>query len=369
MSSAIRKRRRQAAAVVVLAVVLALVVAATGSSSRSATPLQQAQAYLKKAMQKPKSLPIKPSSKPIPKGKFVVYVHCGATACNALADGASKAAKVLGWKYQTIATQGTPESVKAAFATAVRLKPNAVISSGWDRATYESELQELKKMGTGVFNYSTLDKPGTGITVMVGDVNGVGVEGTQLAAWVVSDTKGKANTLFVDVPAYTILQGVTRLFKSNYAKWCPGCPLDTMQMPATALGKDAPDRVVSYLRSHPDVNYVAFSLDAAAIGLPAALRAAGLNGKVKFVGASPTVENLGYVASGDEAATVNQPYYETQAILMDAAARYVTGQSLAQDQSYQIQYFVETKGNLARTSGFGPVVPDLYGKLKKIWRK
>ena len=53
-----------------------------------------------------------------------------------------------------------------------------------------------------------------------------------------------------------------------------------LDIPLTSLGKDAPDRIVSYLRSHPDVNYIALSVtDALGAGLPAALTGLRLSGR------------------------------------------------------------------------------------------
>jgi ribose transport system substrate-binding protein len=352
-----------------VAIVVALAVTSAGSAGRSATPLQQAQAALKVALTLPKSIGLKKSAKPIPTGKRIVYVHCGVPACTIIADAINRAAKVLGWKYQTLSTDGTPESVKNAWKTAVRMKPDAVLSSGYDKALYATELAQLKKLGIGVYNYATLDKPGGGIRLMIGGPKDVEPAGWQMAAYIVSDTKGKANVLYVDLPSFTILQPVGKAFKRDYAKWCPGCPIDTMDMPVTALGKDAPDKIVSYLRAHPDVNYVAFSYDGASLGLPAALKAAGIAGKVKFVGEAPSVENLGYVASGGEAATVSQGYYEIWANVVDAVARDLTGQSIKGNQSWKIPYFLQTKSNLKSSTGFAPVVPNLYGQLKQLWLK
>ena len=66
---------------------------------------------------------------------------------------------------------------------------------------------------------------------------------------------------------------------------CPDCKTDTIDIPLTSLGKDAPDRIVSYLRSHPKVNYVVLSESGSlGPGLTGALRAAGLADKVKIVG-------------------------------------------------------------------------------------
>ena len=62
-------------------------------------------------------------------------------------------------------------------------------------------------------------------------------------------------------------------FKSSYKKYCPDCEYGSIDIPVTSLGKDAPDRIVSYLRSHPEVNHVVLSVsNALGAGLPAALR-------------------------------------------------------------------------------------------------
>jgi ribose transport system substrate-binding protein len=369
MSSTTPKpRHRRAGIVAILSLVTALAVAATAFAGSSATPLEQAKVALKAALKKPTRLGFPQHTKPIPTGKSVVYIHCGVPACSILAEGASKAAKVLGWKYTTLSTDGTPESVLNAWKTAVRMKVDAVLSSGYDRVLFEKELQQLKQRNVAVVNYATLDKAGNGITLVIGGREDIKPEGIQMAAKVTVDTAGKANVLLVDLPSFTILQPVGQVFKQKMAQWCPGCPVATMAMPVTALGKDAPDRVVSYLRSHPKVNYVVYSYDGVSVGLPAALKAVGLEKKVKFVGASGTVENLGYIQRGEQAATVSQGYYEVMAIMMDAAARHINGESVKPDQ-LPVPYFLVTKQTLTNATGFGPVVPDLYGKLKKIWLK
>ena len=118
---------------------------------------------------------------------------------------------MLDWEYETISSDGTPESVKKAWATAVRMDPDAVISSGFDTAVYKAELEELKEMDIPVVNYATTDQGPTGnVTARIGDPKAVAAQGELMAAGVVADTDGKANTLFVDVPAFTILKGVAR---------------------------------------------------------------------------------------------------------------------------------------------------------------
>ena len=73
----------------------------------------------------------------------------------------------------------------------------------------------------------------------------------------------------------------------------------------TSLGKDAPDRIISYLRSHPKVNYVALSVtDALGAGLPAALKAAGLGDKVTIVGQGGGTQNFTDMKAGSIEALV-----------------------------------------------------------------
>jgi ribose transport system substrate-binding protein len=310
-----------------------------------------------------------PITKPIPTGKKVVYVHCGVAACTVLADGAKKAAEILGWKYQTIASDGTPESVKKAWQTANRLKADVVLGSGYDRSIFEAELKELNARGGIASIYATLTNPSADLPVSIGLPADVGREGQQSAAWVVADSKGKANTLYVNLPSFTILGPILDSFKADYKKFCSTCKLEVMDMPITALGKDSTDRIISKLRANKNINYIVMSVDVMGIGFPAALKAAGLDGKVRFMGHSPSVENLGYIDQGLQSATVNQDYYAVMAALIDGAARKMVGLPVTPVNKWSIPYFIESKGKLASTTGFGPVMPDFYGQLKKLWGK
>lgn len=366
--------------IAVVIVIAALVLSTVGRSQSDVdsrvqnhvvarTPLQQAEVYLKLALQRPTKLDLPKSTKPIPTGKFVVYIHCGVPACTVLADAAQAAAKILGWRYQTITTNGSPESVKKGWATAVRLGADVVLSSGYDRSIFSRELAQLVKRGGIAALFSTLTPPSDDIPVSTGLGKDVGREGEASAAWVVSNTKGKANTLYVNLPSFTTLKPIQDAFKIRYGKWCPGCKLKVMDIAITDIGPTATSRIIATLRSNSDINYVVFSNDALGIGFPAALRAAGLDKRVKFVGHAPSVENLGYVAAGQEAAAVNLDYYAIMATLIDGAARKMTGQPVAPANNALSPVWVETKGHIVRTNGFGPVMPDFYGQLRTIWLK
>jgi ribose transport system substrate-binding protein len=381
--------RRLRVALALLAVAVAVVAAGCGSdksssnstssnaNAASTTPppknsgLAQAKAFMQQALKPPSTLGLPATGKPIPGGKTVTYVHCGVDVCSTIAKAIKNAASVLGWNAKIIPTDGSPGSVKAAWDTVVRMKPDAAFGSGFPEALFASEAKQLKAEGVPIFEFATTD-PTTGpqITLNRGGSGEVPLVGKQMAAWVVSTTEGKANTLYVDLPAFPILPPVRSGFEAAYKQWCPNCPYAKMDLPITSIGKDAPSRIVSYLRAHPDVNRVALGYDGLDFGLPAALKAAGLSGKVQFIGEAPTETNFAYVRAGQEGATVSQGYYEIWANLVDAAARTTTDQSIAGNKSWKVPWFLVTKDNIdSAGTGFGPVVPNLKGEMQTLWDK
>jgi ribose transport system substrate-binding protein len=381
MNTIPRSGPRRAAAGAALAAMLCAAVAAcsggsTGSAnaaaaSGSSTPgAKAAAAVLRAAEARPASLGLPPVTKPIPAGKTVSFVHCGVAVCDLIAASLRNAAGILGWKVDVVPSNGTPASIKAAWDTVVRLHPDVAIGSGFNHTLFASEAAKLQAMHVPIMNWSTLDTVGDGITFVKGGPQvSSPLVGTDMAAWVVTSTGGKADTLYVDLPTYVILKPVATSFASHYKQWCPTCKLASISVPLTAIGTTAPSLIVSYLRAHPGINRIALSYDGLGVGLPAALSAAGLAGKVQFIGESATETNLAYVQAGTEAATVGEPYYEIFAMFLDAAARNMTGQPLAPDVSWQVPWFVITKANYAEGTGHTPVIPNLNGQLRQLWKK
>jgi ribose transport system substrate-binding protein len=173
----------------------------------------------------------------------------------------------------------------------------------------------------------------------------------------------------VDLPVYNILKPVREYFEQNYAKLCTGCKLDKIDIPITAIGKDVPDRVVSYLRAHPDINYVAYSLGALNVGVPAALRQAGLANKVKLIVNVGDAENYQYIASGQTHAAMAFSNVDQTWVWADALARLFTGQSIDVDRKAQLPYMLITKDNLISTGSEFPLVKDYQQQWKKLWGK
>ncbi|WP_128376341.1 sugar ABC transporter substrate-binding protein [Streptomyces cavernae] len=371
-----RAAPRALTAIVSVSALLAL--AACGSESTPAADadraaakdspgLAAARAALEKFSKRPDRIPVdKPVGKKIPRGKEIDFILCGVQSCKDLADFFTEAAKELGWKVKQIPTQGTPESVQAAYEQAVRDQPDAVIASGFPRAVYAKQLAKLKAADIPVIQSNADDVVGDGIDLLKNGPKDVGIQGEMIASWLVSDAIGKADTVYFDLPAYTILKPVKDTFADKYKEWCDGCPLDTVDVPITAVGKDMPDRVVSYLRSHPKVTHVVFSLGLLNVGVPAALKTAGINGKHILVNVGDA-QNYQYIASGLTEGAMSLNSHELAWIQADALARHFTGQSMAVDQEAVLPNMLVTRDNLPSVDGDFPIVEDYQAQFKALW--
>ncbi|MER6248290.1 substrate-binding domain-containing protein [Streptomyces griseorubiginosus] len=370
-----RAARRALAAIVPVTALLALAGCGSGTTpaadSAKAAPDSPGLTAARKAMAKysahPDRIPLtQPVGRKIPTGKTVDFILCGVQSCQDLANFFTAAANQLGWHVRQIATQGTPESVQSAYEQALRDKPDAVVSSGFPRAVYAKQLAQFKAAGIPVLQSNADDVVGDGVSLLKNGPQDVAVQGEMLASWVVADSNAQADTVYFDLPAYTILKPVKDTFAAKYKQWCAGCGLDTVDVPITAIGKDMPDRVVSYLRSHPKVTHVVFSLGLLNVGVPAALKTAGITGKHLAVNVGDG-QNYQYIQSGLSDAAMALNSHETSWLQVDALARHFTGQSMDVDQKAVLPNMLITKDNLPKTIGDFPIVEDYQAQFKALW--
>jgi ribose transport system substrate-binding protein len=318
--------------------------------------------FSKRPTQIPNSDPI---SKPIPKGKDIVFLSCGTSTCNLEAAIIKQATDALGWKLTSIANDGTPEKIKAAWAQILRDKPDGVLYTATPVEAFKNELAEASKMGIEVAACCTPDPVNDQLDFVIGtpaqSVRGGGL----MAAYIIDKSKGTGQSLFVNVSAFEIIQSIKKGFDTMMSDNCKSCSTDSIDIPLTALGKDVPDRIVSYLRSHPETKYVSLSIDGAlGAGLPAALKAAGLN-DVTVIGEGPDENTLQYIANGEQDATVTFPYYEEMFSIVDALARKFAGVPL--ETSIEVPDWIVTKDTLPTADKIFPVVEDVKDQYFKLW--
>lgn len=343
----------------------------TSSTQAAAGGVATAKALVAKYSAVPKTIGIKtPVPGEIPTGKKIDFMMCGVPSCQAFIAPLKAAAKVLGWSVNVIVAGPTPDKTTAAWNLAVRNRPDAVVSSGFPSVMWAAQLKQLAKMKIPVVECCTTDKPGNGI-IFVDTSNSAGVLGGKMQAdWVVADSNGRANAVYINIPAYPILASELAGFTAEYKKLCPSCRLAKYDQNVADVGTPAGTaKIVGYLQANPDVNYVVAGADDSLVGLPAALRAAGLGDKIKAIGLAPSTVNLNYIKNDQiEKATISFPNAEIAWKLMDVLARHFVGASLAPATSI-LPRRILTKDGIVDPNTLGPTTPTYAEEFKALWNK
>jgi ABC-type sugar transport system substrate-binding protein len=342
--------------------------AANAASGASSAGIEEAKKVVAEAAVRPDQIPVtKPIDKPIPSGKNIVFISCGVEACAIQGPLLAEAASALGWTVKQVATDGTPEKLQGAFDTAIRDGADAVIVNAANLDILAKQVADAEKAGVEFVTCCSLDEPGNGLLYNTATDEQNAAIGDYLAAEVVTDGGGKANSLYVNISVFEILKTVGDSFTAAHKKYCAECTVDTIDIPLTALGKDAPDRIVSYLRSHPDVNYVALSVsDALGAGLPAALKAAGLT-DVKVVGQGGGAQQLQDLRNGEIHALVPADLYSYDYLMIDALARKWAGVPL--EEAGPPYWLIKQDTVPANTEAAFPVVEDYKAQWLELWGK
>jgi ribose transport system substrate-binding protein len=383
------RARRRIARLAAVGGVLALVAAGCGSSSSSSsssapagssgpgsssnaantsTPsVSPAQAVVTQASVRPTSITVTtPVGKPAATGKKLVFISCGIAVCAQQGKIVAQAAASLGWESSTIATDGSPTSVQGAYDTAIRQGANGIVTTAAIRAELGAQIPQLVAKGIAVSDASSTDPVSAPFIYNTSTATQNATIGKYLAAEIAVNSKGKANTVYVNLPAYTILGPLGASFKSFYKQYCPSCGYASIDVSLTQI-PNAPSIIVSYLRSHPSVNYVALSVaDALDTGLPAALSAAGLS-NIGIVGQGGGPTDWQNLATGKELAFVPYDYYSVDYQMVDALVRHFAGASV---QLTPPPLWLMTKANApSDLSQLFPIVANYKSQFLKLWGK
>jgi ABC-type sugar transport system substrate-binding protein len=342
---------------------------AATSQAASNPQLEEAKKSVDAHIEPPTEIgPTEPIGKPIPKGKKIVYVNCGAEACTNQGKGLESAAKVLGWTVQTIQAQPTPQSVQAAMTEAVRRNPDAVVSAGFSRALYARQIDEMNEKKIAVITSTGMEPTGEGGTTFNAEPPAEASVATSLLADKTTvDLDGKGEVGAVYLTGYPLPKVYTDAYVARLKQVCPDCSVKTINIQPTSIGKDAPQKIANFLRANPNVKAIMLSYDALGIGLPAAIKAAGLK-MPKVYSYSPDAPGIQALQSGDTTAATPQPYNEIGWLWADALARYFTGGDVKDSQHFPRWVLWSKDYDNLPTQANSPVIVDGYQQqFKKLW--
>lgn len=110
--------------------------------------------------------------------------------------------------------------------------------------------------------------------------------------YVISDSGGDATTLFVNDPDFAILKVAAQVTAARFQTKCPRCTLKMLDVATSDLATGNVAAGIVSRQSDPKIQYVDVAIGDLSAGLPAALDAAGLSGKIKIVGTVPNKEQV-----------------------------------------------------------------------------
>ena len=337
-----RVKSMRHASVAATAIVVGLCLAACGSSSTpssassSAAPsgkggsgqganLAAAKQAITPFTGHPSPFPVKtPLRKALPVGTKFVYLQCSAPACAQIGQGLAAAVKVIGGSFRPIAAGATASTAQAAAASALSLKPAAVLVPALPPSLFGDGLKKLQAAGVKVVAVGMINPKPYGVTYGLDGLQPERRAGKLLADWVIVNKGAKANAVFYTVPELSFSPYIFGGFEQEMKKNCPACAIRAVPISATTFGTTAPQTIANDLQAHPSTNVAVSASEEMTQGLPSALSSAGVS--VTTNGLGPTPENLQDIKAGRLTAGlgVDVPVLSFSAV--DAAARLVLGE-------------------------------------------
>lgn len=307
-------------------------------------------------------LPSKPAA-----GKTLDFMVCGAPVCVAFEPIMEQATEAVGWKFRPIQIGLTPDAVIAGYNQAVQDDPGGVIGMGsFPPSLMSHQLQELKAEHVPVVLTDVATAgDATAAVISSGDV---AEYGTEMGDWIMANSGGHdANVAIVTTPATPIYSAAHAALEKSMAA-CTSCSFSTISYPFNDLGTVLPTTVVTYLHAHPAVNYLFFDFAPAVDGVPAALQAAGLSGKVKLTATDIGATELGYMQNGELSATALVPWQEAMWNSFDIILRANASLPIAPAVDLKMPTMIMTSANLVSSAATSPILITNYQALfKTAW--
>jgi ribose transport system substrate-binding protein len=233
----------------------------TSSSSASATP-----AGVATAQQQVASLSATTASYPVPtsnvagvqklKGETVYYIPLVQQIPGFVVTAATMktALAKAGLKLQVCNGQGQPTAVAACVQQAVGAKAAGIITDAIPYGMAANALGGAKAKGIPVIVADQYPPAGNTNTNQLAYVPGVVNQPSQIAWWMIANSKGKANAIIAEeADSPSSMQYVTNSLPI-YKKYCPGCTITVKKITASTNSLLA-SATSSNILANPDATY------------------------------------------------------------------------------------------------------------------
>jgi ribose transport system substrate-binding protein len=296
-----QSRRGRVAALVAVAGMAVFVAAASASSTHRlsrAAGIADAQKLVTKYSQAPNwKPPGKPFDASKAKGKSIWYVSLSLSIPfeQYMAQGIKQGAALVGAKGVGFDGKFSAADAARGIRLAVQAKASVIMLGGVEPSLVAPALADAKKAGIPVVMVNTQD-PGPlrsdyPPAVVAMATHSFSWPGRAEADFITVDSKGKGKILFVSTSDLPHITGPEKqAFLSETKRVCPGCKVDVMNV-TSAQWNQMTTKTASYIRAHPDVQYVVPDFDGMVIFALPGVHSAHAQSKVKIVSfnATPSV--------------------------------------------------------------------------------
>ena len=281
-------------------------------------------------------------------------------------------AKKYGINFVEYPTQGTPNDWIRGINQAVATHAGAIMLNALDPRLVGPQLQQAKSDRIAVtsaqfFDLSQVGSAPSSLSAVRADNF---TEAAKLEAdWTISDTGGHADVVVVENQEQLSTVAMVDALKSEFAKYCPTCKVQYLNVPATDWATKIQPDVQSALAADPGINYVIPIYDPMSQFVIPAITAAGRTGSVHIATFNGTPFALKDLADGNVIRMdIGENLDWLASANMDETFRAMLGKPAVADEHTALRVF--TKANVGDTGnppaynlGFGSAYATGYQRL------
>lgn len=299
----------------------------------------------------------------IPKNQTIDFVNCPLAICTEVGVGVQQATQALGWHFHNFAMNLTPSGYQQTWQEIAQSPGNGVVN---ETILPDSAIEtQINKADVPVAAITDISAPAGHVLSVIASPRNVYREGTAEADWVIQNAGTPVHSLFVYDPSISsitsALPGYTAAMKQN----CPKCTVSGLKVNSAQIGPTLAQQVVSYLQANTDVKYVAVGLGDLATGVPEAIRAAGLENRVKLIVRAATPANLQNVKSGGITVALTSEIYEAGWQAVDEIIRSMVKQPVTPLPAEKV--YLLTQSTLPANIGVPFTIPHYQAQFKAAW--
>jgi ribose transport system substrate-binding protein len=278
-----------------------------------------------------------------------------------------QAGKTAGIDVHATKVGNTASGVQAAAESVLSYDPKAMILPAAEPSTISKQLQEMKDRGIKVFSAGVMDPQKWGIAGSQLQDEQVKLVGKLLADWAVAEHGDDTNAVFYELTELSFNAPEKQAFVDEMQRICPKCTVRTVPMSVTEVGTKVPNNVVSDLQTNADTNVAVFAGSDSIVGVPAALKSAGID--VSIIGFAGDPTTFQYIKDGSvDAVLAISPAVQSWT-LMDMALRSAQGQELTAGEQNGItpmQFLTQKDITFDPSKGWASD-PDFVQTFSDLW--